>query len=70
MLLCMLGCMYMCVGVWEFVCLHIHTNLYNILYVLYIWGILLRYGGGGGGTVVSEYIFFILYVLLFDAFLQ
>ena len=27
-------------------------------------------GGGGGGTVVSVYSFCILYVLLFDDFLQ
>ena len=46
-----------------------YVHIY-ILYVLYIWGILLCYGGGGGGTVVSVYSFCILYVLLFDDFLQ
>ena len=42
-----------CVGV----CVSVYT--YELIYynVLYIWGILLRYGGGGGGTVVSVYIF-------------
>ena len=69
---CMHLCMCIYVGVWELVCMYIHTYLY-ILYVLYIWGILLCYGGGGGregGTVVSVYSFCILYVLLFDDFLQ
>ena len=66
---CMHLCMCMCVGVWEFVCMYIHTYLY-ILYVLYIWVILLCYGGGGGGTVVSVYSFCIFYALLFDDFLQ
>ena len=34
-------------------------------YFVMLWG-----GGGGGGTVVSVYSFCILYVLLFDDFLQ
>ena len=65
-------CVCMCVGGGEFVCMYIHTYLY-ILYVLYIWGILLFYGGGGGGvvgTLVSVYSLCILYVLLFEDFLQ
>ena len=65
---CMHLCMCMCVG--EFVCMYIHTYIIYILYVSYIWGILLCYGGGGGCTVVSVYSFCILYVLLFDDFLQ
>ena len=36
---------------------------YGVFY--YVMG-----GGGGGGTVVSVYSFCILYVLLFDDFLQ
>ena len=71
LLLCMLDAfmhVYVCwcVGV----CVYVYTYvLIYIISVLYIWGILLCYEGGGG-TVVSVYSFCILYVLLFDDFLQ
>ena len=65
----MYACMHSCMCMGEFVCMYIYTYIIYILYVLYIWGILLCYGGGGG-TVVSVYSFCILYVLLFDDFLQ
>ena len=72
MLLCILDafmhvCVCWCVGV----CVYVYTYvLIYIISVLYIWGILLCYEGGEGGTVVSVYSFCILYVLLFDDFLQ
>ena len=62
-------CMCMCVGVWEFVCMYIHTYLY-ILYLFCTYGVFGYVMRGEGGTVVSVYSFCILYVLLFDDFLQ
>ena len=65
---CMHLSMCMCVGVWEFVCMYIHTCLY-IYYMSCTYGVFC-YVMGGGGIVVSAYSFCILYVLLFDDFLQ
>ena len=58
---CMHLCMCMCVG--EFVCMYIYIICFvHMGYFVMLWG--------GGGTVVSVYSFCILYVLLFDDFLQ
>ena len=65
---CMHLCMCMYVGVWEFVCMYIHT--YLLYYMFCTYGVFCYVMGGGGGTVVSVYSFCILYVLLFDDFLQ
>ena len=61
----MLLCMCMCVGVWEFVCMYMHTYLY-ILYLFCTYGVFCYVMRGGGGYCS----FCILYVLLFDDFLQ
>ena len=61
----------MCVG--EFVCMYIHTYIYIYIICFVHMGYFVMLWGGGGGTVVSVYsfcIFCILYVLLFDDFLQ
>ena len=67
----MYACMHLCVCmcVCEFVCMYIHTYIY-IYYMFCTYGVFCYVMGGGGGTVVSVYSFCILYVLLFDDFLQ
>ena len=72
MLLCMLDAfmhVYVCwcVGV----CVYVYT--YVLIYILYLfctYGVFCYVMRGEGGTVVSVYSFCILYVLLFDDFLQ
>ena len=69
MLLCMHLCVCICVG--EFVSMYIHTYIYIYIYYMFCtYGVFCYVMGGGGGTVVSVYSFCILYVLLFDDFLQ
>ena len=64
---CMHLCMCICVGVWELVCMYIYIICFvHMGYFVMLWG----GGGREGGTVVSVYSFCILYVLLFDDFLQ
>ena len=74
--MCMYVCYYVCL--YACVCVLVYGSLCACIYIrAYIYYMFFTYGvfcyvmgGEEGGTVVSVYSFCILYVLLFDDFLQ
>ena len=78
-ILCMYVCYYVCLYAFMhvYVCWCVRVCVYVYTYVLtyiicfvHMGYFVMLWGGGEGSTVVSVYSFCILYVLLFDDFLQ